>query len=142
MQNASSIVLAVVACLFMACADSKGPAGPDTGVPYFEVAVTPAVIAPLENSRITLVPTLPLEFEDMEGEWVIFSSDPDTGIFTPPLTYIDLEAYGNLFEPIWYRYVGFGTPDTLDVEIYAYVVSVSGDTLAWNYTELAIVRDQ
>ena len=115
------------------CADSKQPAGPDTGIPIFNLEADPSVIAPLQNTMLSLTPVLPLEFEELDGEEVLFSALPDSGaFFVNSWSWIDLDAATNLFPEVWYQYTGFGTPDTVKVAIFAHVVSQTEDTLAWD----------
>lgn len=135
-------LLGIVVFILLGCADTKEPAGPDTGVPYFEVVLDPAVIAPQENTKVSLLPTLPLEFEELAGEWVLFESEPDSGFFTDlPTPVVDPNAVGNLFPAVWFTYTGFGGPDTIDVEIFVYVVSQGDQTLAWNSAILSVVGE-
>ena len=134
------LFLWIGALILSGCADTKEPAGPDTGVPYFEVVLDPVVIAPQENTKVSLLPTLPLEFEELAGEWVLFESEPDSGFFNDlPTPIVDPNAVGNLTPAVWFTYTGFGGPDTIEVEIFVYVVSQGDQTLAWNSAILSVV---
>ncbi len=133
------LFITAAVCLF-GCAGSKEPAGPDTGVPVFDVVVDQPVIAPLENTRVSLQPVLTLDFEQLDGMLVWFRDDPDSGTFGDfPSRYIDISTVDNLNLPIWYQYLGQGGADTIKVKIYAHVVGDYGDTLAWNYTVVNVV---
>lgn len=128
----------------MGCGNSKEPNSPETGVPIFDVFLNPEIIIPVgESSNISLSPNLPLDFEAFDGKLVWFSDDPDSGTFGDfPSRYIDVNTNDNLDFPIWYQYVGFGSPDTIEVKIYAHIVGFAGDTLAWNYAILKVVGSQ
>lgn len=143
MRNVSIIVCVIVLGMFWGCAGSKDPVNPETGVPPFDVVLDRSVIAPLENTSISLQPVLSLDFEQLDGMLVWFQDVPDSGSFGDfPTRYVDINKVDNLNLPIWYQYLGFGGPDTIAVRIYAYIVGDYGDTLAWNYTTLDVVGTQ
>ena len=140
MTRSTIILFAITGLLLLGCADTKDPASPETGIPYFDVIVTPYILAPLENAFIALSPVLTLEFSEMDGALVGFSSVPDSGFFFDfPYSYIDLDADSRISPPVWFRYTGLGSPDTIDIKIYAHVIGMSGDALAWNFAEVKVV---
>ncbi|MBU1882064.1 hypothetical protein KKA08_08510, partial [bacterium] len=139
------LLISLLAIIFvMGCGATKEPNSPETGVPIYDVILDPEIIVPLaENTRIALAANLTLDFESFDGLLVWFRDDPDSGAFGDvPARYIDLDTSDNLNMPIWYQYLGFGSQDTLEVKIYAHVVSMAGDTLAWNYAVLKVVGSQ
>ena len=130
----------LLAFLFSGCAGSKDPIGPDSGIPPFSINVSPPVIAPAQNVVLSLTPTLPLDFEDLYGEWIYFSSSSEYGVFFPDsLSLVDPSEAGYLNPPIWFQYGGPVSQDTLVITLYGYVISQIGNTLAWNTCQLAVV---
>lgn len=135
-----------LSALVVGCAGSKDPAGPDSGIPPFGINASPPVITPAQNAVLSLTPTLPLDFEDLYGEWIYFSSSSEFGVFTPPTSstsysLIDPTSQGYLNPQIWFQYAGPIPQDTLDIILYGSVITQLGDTLAWNYCQIVIVPD-
>lgn len=138
----SVLSLSIAAAVLVGCGGSgKTPAGPDN-VPVFNLNAQPPVIAPQGAAILSLIPTIPLDFEQLEGEVVVFSNEPDSGIFfDQPYSWVDLGAATRLNPEVWYQYIGSGSEDTLDVILYAFVVSQAADTLAWDSCLVSVVRD-
>jgi hypothetical protein len=131
-----------LAFLLSGCAGSKDPAGPD--MPVFALNAQPPVITPDQNTVLSLTPTLPLDFEDLYGEWIYFSSSSEFGVFTPPtsstsISLIDPTSEGYLYPQIWFQYGGPALQDTLEIILYGIVITQLGDTLAWNYCQIEII---
>lgn len=91
---------------------------------------------------LSLLPLLPLDFEALDGKLVLFTGDPDSGVFSPnQWSRIDLDAATKLFPEVWYQYTGLGAADTLQVALFAHVLDQYDEVLAWNSCLVAIVPE-
>ncbi|TKJ40024.1 hypothetical protein CEE37_09820 [candidate division LCP-89 bacterium B3_LCP] len=126
------------------CTGARETVGPDTGIPPFDLDVSPPIITPSTNAVLSLIQTLPLDFQQLDNKWALFSSDSQYGGFTPfANVHVDIAANGQgyLDPQPWFFYAGPNPPDTLDVIIYAHVATDLGDTLAWNSCIIQVVSD-
>lgn len=115
-----------------------------SGVPIFSLVPQPGEVARLETAQIYLFDDLPEQFADLTGEEVWFFSSSDSGHFfndgsgyIDNLSYVDLNANSKLNPNMWYYYDGLELPlaDTL----YAYCISQTNDTLAWDSCLVRII---
>ncbi len=122
---------------------SRSPSGPDGGyLPVFSMNALPPQIAKTQNAQIYLTPTLPNEFKALQSRMTLFSSSSGYGFFNVnnDISYIDTAAVSKLNPEVWYLYNGPG--DNVVDTIFAYVVDVDFDTLAWNFCTITIVGNQ
>ncbi|MCX6640878.1 MAG: hypothetical protein NTW14_10420 [bacterium] len=108
----------------------KTATGPDSGVPIFHLEAETPVINIGQNTALRLTPVLPIDFENLEGQLVWFSCQPDSGYFTINPSWIDLSTNGNLNPPTWFAYSG--TSNDLNIALFAHVITQLQDTLAWD----------
>lgn len=119
---------------------SRNPSGPgDDYLPIFDISALPPQIAKTQNAQIFLTPTLPNEFKALQSRMTLFSSSSGFGFFnvSNDISYIDTAAVSRLNPDVWYFYDGPG--DNVVDTIFAYVVDVGFDTLAWNFCTITIV---
>jgi hypothetical protein len=137
------IGLGLVAVQICSGCASRSPSGPDGGyLPVFSMNALPPQITKTQNAQIYLTPTLPNEFKTLHSRMTLFSSSSGYGFFnvSNDISYIDTAAVSKLNPEVWYLYNG---PDDNVVDtIFAYVVDVDFDTLAWNYCTIAVVGNQ
>ena len=132
------ILLIILGMALGGCGRDKEPAGPDNGVPVFEVRLEPAEITPPQNAQVKLFATFP-EFNQLDGKMAYFSSSSSDGFFNyHDSSRVSLQAPdgGNLDPSVWYGYIGEGhdLTDTVHVSIEDFY----GSVLAWNYGTILV----
>jgi hypothetical protein len=122
--------------LLVGCAKDKTPNGPDNGVPIFRLEAETPIIGIGQDTALRLTPVLPLDFENLSGQWVWFTCTPDSGTFTANPSNINLSMDGFLNPKCWFLYTGYRS--NVNISLYAWVITLSQDTLAWDSCSVRI----
>ncbi|RJP77190.1 MAG: hypothetical protein C4524_08685 [Candidatus Zixiibacteriota bacterium] len=135
------IAICLCALALAGCGGESAPSGPGQGVPIFSLEALPAQITPPADAQLRLTPLLPLDFQALDGYPVLFRNHLPQGRFNvlENLSYVDVDAPTGLNPETWYSYLG---SDTTEDTIWAHVVTITGDTLAWNYCVITISGNQ